>query len=144
MANFNDLFPSKYLKASDLPRPLRTVIADISVEDIGVGGDRKGVITFEHAKPLPLNITNGRVLAAAYGRDYSNWIGKPVELYATETDFKGERVPCVRIRIPKLPKRDPGNATAPQQPPPAAPPPLNEVLDEEVLDEEVLDEEVLY
>ncbi len=105
-----DLFPSKYVKASDLEGgPKTVVIRELLVEEIGQGksAEPKGVLNFsDFEKGLVLNVTNCRTIEDAYGTESDNWSGKSVELFSTETDFQGKRVPCVRVRIPKAPSAD--------------------------------------
>ena len=38
-----------------------------------------------------------------YGTKTDNWIGKPIVLFATKTDMKGERVDAIRIRFVQPP-----------------------------------------
>ncbi len=101
----SDLFPSKYVKASDLEDGPKTVVMrELVVEEIGQGKQRepKGVLYFHSRnKGLVLNATNCRTIEDAYGTESDNWPGKSIELFSTETDFQGKRVPCVRVRVPK-------------------------------------------
>ena len=115
-----NLFQSKWIKAEDLDSgPQTLAIRELVVEEIGQGKQRepKGVLYFQNRnKGLVLNVTNCRTIEDAYGTESDNWVGKPVELFSTETDFQGKRVPCVRVRIPKetsadeLLSEDPVNA----------------------------------
>ena len=104
------LFPSKFLKAGDLDAGPQTVaIREIAVEEIGQGQKResKPVLYFQNReKGLVLNVTNTRAIEGAYGTETDEWEGKSIELFSTETDFQGKRVPCVRVRIPKRPSAD--------------------------------------
>ena len=62
MAKRNEIFPSKYLKATDLAgKPLVVEIERAPTETLGSGNDaeEKTVLYFrDGAKPLPLNMTN--------------------------------------------------------------------------------------
>jgi hypothetical protein len=106
----SNLFPSKYLKASDLEAGPQTVdILELALEEVGQGKDAetKPVVYFQDRKKgLVLNVTNLRTIDEAYTTNSDAWVGKPVELFSTETDFQGKRVPCVRVRIPKAPSAD--------------------------------------
>ncbi len=106
----SNLFPSKYLKASDLEAGPQTAdIRELVLEEVGQGKDveTKPVVYFQdRQKGLVLNVTNLRTIDEAYTTNSDAWVGKPVELYSTETDFGGKRVPCVRLRIPKAPSAD--------------------------------------
>jgi len=101
--SWRDSIPSKWLKAADLEgKPHLVTIKKFGVEKIGE--DKTGpVIWFrEQEKGLGLNITNGRTIEDICGSaDPDNWIGKRIVVYPTETDFKGERVDCIRVRAPK-------------------------------------------
>jgi hypothetical protein len=117
MPSWRDSIPSKWLKAADLAdKPHLVTIKKFSVET--VGEDKRPVVWFvEEEKGLGLNITNGKTIEMVCGSaDPAKWIGKRVVIYPTETDFKGERVDCIRVRAPK-----PGAKL-----PPAAPPPPSE------------------
>ena len=102
MGNWRDSIPSKWLKAADLDgKPHLVTIKKFSVET--VGDDKRPVVWFsEEEKGLGLNITNGKAIEGICGSgDPSKWVGKRVVIYPTETDFKGERVDCIRVRAPK-------------------------------------------
>jgi hypothetical protein len=66
-------------------------------------GRDKPTLNFERAsqKPLVLNKTSAKTIAAAYGADTSGWIGKPIILYGSTTEFQGEVVACIRVKEPK-------------------------------------------
>ena len=53
-------------------------------------------------KPLGLNVTNKRILIAAYGDESDHWRGQPVEIYVDPnvTNSRGEIVGGIRLRIP--------------------------------------------
>jgi hypothetical protein len=66
-----------------------------------VGTDQKVCVQFDqHTKPLGLNKTNLKLIAANYGLEAQHWIGRPLELYRDQTQFQGRSVPCIRVRIP--------------------------------------------
>ncbi|MEO1496206.1 MAG: hypothetical protein AAFV43_03555 [Planctomycetota bacterium] len=49
---------------------------------------------------LLCNKTNASLIAKYLGeRDYSQWPGKVIFLKATETEFKGDLVPCIRVDL---------------------------------------------
>ena len=113
MGNWRDSIPSNWLKASDFEKPALLTIKKFGVEK--VGDDQRPVIWFkELEKGLSLNITNGNTIEEICGSaDPGRWMGQRVVLYKTQTDYKGERVDCIRVRAPK-----PGAAAPPPEPEP--------------------------
>lgn len=99
--NINAAFPSKYLKASDLgdKSPVVT-ISHVEVEQIGRDNDHKPVVFFEgKEKGLVLNKTNSRRICELLGTSETDeWVGQRIRIYATETEFGGETVECIRIK----------------------------------------------
>jgi hypothetical protein len=127
------MFPSKYLRASDIPagREVTVNISHLEVEPVVDGDDPKPVLYFERAKKgLVLNKTNATAIAAVYGDDAELWSGKPVVLYATTVLFAGKVTPCIRVRVPAAPALSPLPAPAaarqpgedPREPSPASVP----------------------
>lgn len=103
--NIDTAFPSKYLKASDLPEgaPLPFVIADITTEEIGKEKQVKPVIYFRgQEKGFVANKTNCNTIAKVLGsRDTDDWKGKTIRLYSTEVEFGGEMVESIRVKLSK-------------------------------------------
>lgn len=99
--NINDAFPSNYLKASDLgeSQPIVT-IAEVKFEAVGRNKEMKAVVYFTgKTKGLVLNKTNAKKIADLVGSDDTDeWQGGKVKLYATETEFGGETVECIRVK----------------------------------------------
>ncbi len=117
-------FPSNYVKAADLGgKPWTMVIRTCVLEDLGQGSEkeRKPILYFNGAqKGLVLNKTNANVVAAAYGDDTAAWQGRPVEVFPTPVEFKGQMVDGIRLRVPQAAPQP-----LPQQPlPPLTPQPL--------------------
>lgn len=101
MSSKSELFPSKWFKASDIPGtglPVR--IAKITRERIGTEQKEKPIVHFANQdKSLVLNATNFDCIEAALNEaDTDKWTGRVVELFATETSFAGNSMPCVRVR----------------------------------------------
>lgn len=112
MSNWRDALPSQWLKAADFEKPGLLTIRKFSVEQMG--DDKRPVVWFDEVeKGLGLNITNGNTIEEITGSaDPARWVGHKVVLYKTQTDFKGTRTDCIRIRAPK-----PGSVAKPEPPP---------------------------
>jgi hypothetical protein len=118
MANIDDFYPSKFLRASDLKGKEITVTIDrVEAEEFEQDGVKrpKPVVHFRNSgiKPLVCNKTNSSRLATALGdKDTDAWAGKQVRLYPDMEEFKGQVHEVVRVR--------------------RAPPPIGEDLNDEV------------
>lgn len=97
--NINDAFPSKYLKETDLKgKTIDLIMTHVEMETIGT--DTKPVVYFQGKdKGLMLNKINASVITKAYSPETNGWTGKPIQIYPTTTEFKGEMVPCIRARV---------------------------------------------
>lgn len=112
----DELYPSRWLKASDVTRPVLATIKSVSVEEVGDAED-KPVLHFQgDVKAMVLNRTNSITIAALYGDDTDHWIGKQLVLFSTKVQFQSRLVDAIRVRAPKQ------QAAAPAPPPPPAPP----------------------
>jgi hypothetical protein len=127
-----EVFPSKYLKASDLGgKPVVVTIKDARFEILkGTDGKEQGKVVLyfnKTKKTLPLNRVNWDSVADILGDDTDDWIGGKIELYPTTTEMAGKTVPCIRVRQPNgalsLKK-----AAPPEEEPP--PPSDNDIRDE--------------
>jgi hypothetical protein len=132
---------SRFFKAADLQKPKRMKIKNVTEEMVGQGAEqaKKLVVWFsndEHG--LVLNRVNNRTIRGAYGDDVAGWIGKVIEIYPTEAEFRRKIGPAVRVRTAP-PKQATGNGQA-VEPEPAGEPkpatvqqkPLAEDLNDEV------------
>jgi hypothetical protein len=102
--NVNDIFPSNYLKASDLKgaQP-RVTIDKVEMETIGQGDNQqhKPVIYFVGKdKGLMANKTNMNAIAMVYGPETDDWHGAEIILFEAMVDFQGKVSPAIRIKIP--------------------------------------------
>ncbi len=97
----SQVFDSATLKAADLQGAEPTVkIANVEMKKFDDGN--KLVITFDgKKKTLVCNKTNANRIAHAYGTDTDGWIGKEIQLFVDQVDFKGEIVDAIRIRTKK-------------------------------------------
>lgn len=120
--NINDAFPSKYLKASDLPEEgtQSFTIEKVEIEEIGRDKERKPVIYFEEDhKGLVCNKTNARTIAKVLGtEEFTDWTGGKINLYRAEVEFQGEMVESIRVKIktPKGSKSVPMNQASSTEP----------------------------
>jgi hypothetical protein len=100
--NINDAFPSKYLKATDLPEEGSQVVTieKIALEEVGLDKETKPVIYFEEfSRALVCNKTNARTIARALGsEDFDDWIGQKISLYRADVQFQGEMVEAIRVK----------------------------------------------
>lgn len=110
MPTVNELFPSKYLAASDLKGKDWVVrIQSITpAEEVGQAKDVRPILFFhEFPKGLVLNKTNAKRISKLYGGQTDDWIGKRVTLYPSECDFRDETVDCIRVRKEPPPVSEP-------------------------------------
>jgi len=101
------MFPSKYLKASDLNGKDATVtIKAITIDEVVMRGgakSKKGIVWFEKAEKM-LIVNKGNAIAIDHvveGKgETNNWIGKAVTLTPVQTYDKRDKqwVDCIRIR----------------------------------------------
>jgi hypothetical protein len=115
--NINEVYPSKYIAASDLNNQnVRVTIARVDLEKIG--DDTKPVIYFKgKQKGLVCNKTNSKTIAMIYGDETDDWSGGELILFPIMTDYQGKPVEAVRVRAPQ-PKDNPRSSkveTAPQK-----------------------------
>lgn len=116
--NINAAFPSKYIKAAEVPEEGVTVkIANVDVEDVDGKGSRKPVVYFRGGKKgLVLNVTNSKKIAQLLGTaETDEWGERAITLYRSETEYAGETVDCIRVRASK-------NGSKPVVPPPPVEP----------------------
>ena len=116
----DQLFPSKWLKSSDIGSTPRTAtISRIDFELIGHEQEKKAVLSFQNTtKRMILNRTNAQILASLYGREVMSWIGKRITLYCAEVQFRGSPVLAVRIKA-----EVPGSSTVKSTPATGSVPP---------------------
>jgi len=95
----NNVYPSKYLKASDLQgRTVKVEIANAAMEKMG--NDTKLVIYFRGKdKGMVLNKSNAQQIAAVYSPNTDGWIGKEIKLYPGKTQFNGQMVDSLKVEV---------------------------------------------
>lgn len=122
MANINEAFPSKFLKASDLQgRTVGVTIDRVEFEPVGQSREMKPIVYFaDKEKGLVLNKTNAnKIIQIAGSTETEDWAGVRVAIYPTETSFQGDQVECIRIKAAPAVS---GNGSARRTTPPVAPP----------------------
>ncbi len=112
----DEIFPSKYLSAADLPDEGMTLtIKEITVERMQDGAE-KPIASFHEkgVKDLIVNVTKWNTLAKLYGDESDDWHGKRINVRPGEVKFKGEMVACIDIssRKPGEPAKKPNGKPA--------------------------------
>lgn len=122
MTNINDVFPSKYLKASDLKgREVTVAMRELVMEKIG--DDTKPILYFMNKeKGMVLNKTNSMNIAIAYGPETEAWAGHSITLFASWVDYQGKQVQGLRVRA--VQSQQPAPAQSYQAPPNYQAPPV--------------------
>ena len=101
--SYDEMFPSKYLKAEDLEGTTMKVTISSLDQELMRDGTMKFVLSFAGQKRgLVLNKTNGKALSVAFGKDSGGWTGKEIELFPVAVDFQGESTTGIRLRLPAL------------------------------------------
>jgi hypothetical protein len=116
---------SKYLSKGDIQAPFVAIMDFVRTETLQNPTEQKDVLHFvsDTIKPLVLNVTNKRVIIAAFGDESDDWRGQCIEIYVNHeiTNSSGAVVGGVRLRIPAAPA--PRAATRNDTPPLPAPKP---------------------
>lgn len=107
--DYRSLYGKEWLGSWDLQdKDVTVTIVSCAAGELTAAGGRKSkkpVLTIEKTdKKLALNATNGKTIAAMYGKHVEDWAGKRITLYKSTTrspDGSGD-VECVRIR-PTIP-----------------------------------------
>ena len=113
MASIDDIYgANQNLKAEDLAgRAHKVQIDNIEIAKFkGQNGEEQKLVVklVGKKKGLVLNKTNSMVISKYYGKDFTQWRGKEIEIFPTETDFGGKLVDCIRVRVE--PPRAPATA----------------------------------
>jgi len=104
--HWKNLFPHKtQLLGSHNLNEGEELVATIDSVDIKPIMNKNGkeekvpIVHFTNAAPMVLNITNSRTIASLYGPYYHNWIGKKLQIFATNVkSFGGGEELGLRIR----------------------------------------------
>lgn len=128
MADYRAMFDRDYIGSWDLPGDVVVTISEVKAGEVVGNGGRKAkkpIVRFEgKEKALLCNKTNAKTIAALYGNDTANWVGKRITLYPTKTQMGGEEVDAIRVRpaAPKGRAATPNGRAAAQSSPPQDPP----------------------
>jgi len=116
----HDVFPSKWLAASDLGEARPTVTIERVDWATFQDGTKKRAIYFAGKdKALTVNATNWNTIAQITGIDDDDeWVGQRIRLCAVPVDFKGKTVMAVRVIAPVATPTAPATRRAAQQPAP--------------------------
>lgn len=105
--NVNEMFPSNYLKASDIKNEPIVTISKIERQKMkNNDGEEevKPVIFFqEYEKGVVLNRTNANTISAMYGDELDDWIGKRIQLHTPDVEGFGRTAPAIRVKSQKPP-----------------------------------------
>jgi hypothetical protein len=105
------MLDKEHLGAWDLPGDVAVTIERVEAGKVGRDSkaQRKPILFFRESKTgkgMVCNVTNCKTIAALYGTDTRQWVGKAITLYPTKTQFGSEQVDCIRVRaIAPEPKR---------------------------------------
>ncbi len=102
--NIDAAFPSKYLKASDLPddgSALPFTIEEVRTEEVGKEKQIKPIIYFkDQEKGFVCNATNKNTIKKVLGTaETDDWAGKTILLYSCEVQFGDEMVESIRVKL---------------------------------------------
>jgi hypothetical protein len=142
----DEIFPSKYLRASDLPQPRVVTISSATMEPLKNDGkdvDKLVLYFRERIKPLVVNLTIYESISVLYGDETDLWPDKRIEVHADRCRFGSKMVDCVRTREPAQaslpmagnstpPARPRPRAVAKPQPPAPEPPPADDNYDDSI------------
>ena len=93
-------FLGNYLRKEDLSGPTDVTLTDVRAEPVPGTNRRKLVVQFrEFEKPLILNSTNTKRLAAIFGtNNTASWRG-PISLFVDESvEYAGNTIGGIRVR----------------------------------------------
>lgn len=121
VAHWKSMMERDYLYAFDLQgKDVTLTIEKVTGGQLtGTGGKKtKKPLCFfresQSGKPLALNSTNCKTIAALYGNDTEGWIGKRITIFPTTTQFGGDEVECIRVR-PRVPPEKGDRRSPPKQ-----------------------------
>ena len=98
--HIDEMFPSKFLKATDIGNSRQFTIDRVTIEEVGQDRERKPVLHFTgEQKALVLNKTNGSMIAAImHSDDTASWARKTLTLITEPISYQGRTNPGIRVR----------------------------------------------
>lgn len=104
-----DFFPSKFLRAVDVPQAGVVVTIDrLAAEEVGRERRKAAVLYVRNLRPLILNRGNAENLVASLGTsDYQAFPGRRIVLRRVVVEFDGKQMDSVRIDPAPAPGRKP-------------------------------------
>ncbi len=97
---FDDLYGSNFLAATDLKKPITTVIEQIEYQDFARQGERKRMKAVLHLrglkKPVVCNKTNALTRREAFG-GFDDWIDRRIIIKAEPTTYAGKPTKGLRL-----------------------------------------------
>ncbi len=118
MPSTSEMIVTKYMGHADVDPPIVVTVKTVTLEDVGRDDDKEQrwfMWFHETKKGFRLNVTNIRILEAAWGMHTDLWLGKRLKLWWDPTVlFGGKPVGGVKIRLPTA-----GGATGATAPLPA-------------------------
>jgi hypothetical protein len=114
MPDINASFSSKYLRAADIGPEGSSLVVTIakigqeSMKNQAGQTEMKPIVYFRELgdKGLVLNKTNAKKISTLLkSTDTDDWIDQPIQLFATETEFGGDTIACIRVKQAALPTK---------------------------------------
>ena len=129
MSDFDDLYGGRFLSSQDVKAPTSVTSERIEQEAFTRPGEptrTKAVLYFKGGKKgMVINKTNANVLAAAFGKNLSDWVNKRMTIKSEPTIFGGKPTQGLRL-YPAV------NTALPPPPKPEPKPPLAEEVGDEI------------
>jgi hypothetical protein len=99
--DFDDLYGSQFLAATDLKKPFTATIEAVTKQDFARQGERQKMKVVLHLKgvrkPIVVNKTNALSLSEEFGKDFDEWIDKRINVKAERTSYGGKPVMGLRL-----------------------------------------------
>ena len=108
-----DIFSGSSLKASDLQgRDVTVTVKGFEIKEFD-DGKKLSLSFMESDKELICNKTNANTIAGLYGGAIEGWVGKRITLFPTQTDYAGQQVACIRVKLNPPPPEPQSSADIP-------------------------------